>query len=221
MKTFSRLLAFPPLNPLKGTLPVHRISRHRAGYSPFTGLGGKTLILALLIIFTATSCEKEEPKNCCSCPVPYSESGSNTMGCLMDDQPWAVCDVANKTLGANAFVTIETFNWFNIRCEKNYNGGRELLKVGIKNPHIGILPYKNFDTFNSAAYVYGEFFTEIGTRKGIYLIDTTSFAQIEVTRFDTIQRIISGRFECTLIENDGGIDTAKIKLTDGVFDAKF
>ena len=56
MNIFNRLLALSPLNPLKGTLSFYRKSRRRAGSnSLYKGLGGKTLILVLLITLTHTA----------------------------------------------------------------------------------------------------------------------------------------------------------------------
>ena len=56
MKIFNRLLALSPLNPLKGTLSFYRKSRRRAGLNYlYRGMGGKTLILVLLITLTHTA----------------------------------------------------------------------------------------------------------------------------------------------------------------------
>ena len=182
---------------------------------------GLILFLALICLnLFITSCDKYK-QACCTCEVPYSETGAGTMGCMMDGEPWAVCDVANEIIPYSVSTNIETFNWYNIRVEKIYSTGRELIKLSIRNPHQGILPYKSFDSLNSAAWVYGEFSSKTNGKKGIFALDTASYAKFEITRFDTINRIISGRFECTLIENDGGVDTTTIKVTNGVFDTKY
>jgi hypothetical protein len=44
---------------------------------------------------------------------------------------------------------------------------------------------------------------------------------LEVTRFDTINKIISGVFDCTIIEDNGGPDTTKIMLSNGRFDVHY
>jgi hypothetical protein len=56
MNIFNRLLALSPQYPLKGTLSAYRKYCYKAGSnSLYMGLGGKTLILALLIILTYTA----------------------------------------------------------------------------------------------------------------------------------------------------------------------
>ena len=226
MKTFSRLLAFPPLNPLKGTLPVHRISRHRAGYSPFTGLGGKTLILALLIIFTATSCEKEEPKNCCSCTASPSTSGKNTLSFDLDGTTWSPCDAVNA-MGKAPDIIAERYRLFGydritIQATQQQDnvGKNDNLFIIINHPRLGKInqsgdfPIGSIN-FSSLSETNPRYHGQYNT------INSGLPFSLEVTRFDTINKIISGVFDCTLIEDNGGPDTTKIRLSKGRFDVHY
>ena len=54
---------------------------------------------------------------------------------------------------------------------------------------------------------------------GVYDIDFVFPYHMEITHFDTIKRIVSGRFECTLTRFGSIKDT--IKVTDGVFDTHY
>ena len=157
MKTFSRLLAISslnpllPLNPLKGTLPVHRISRHRARYSSYRGMGGKNLILLALLIILVASCEKDSiTKRCCSCERPASEQGANTMSFKINGEQWSNC---NKTDDGslNDFRTVMVqlpygdFSRMDIRGNRNYErSAYESFFIRIINPEVGIYQ-RNFN----------------------------------------------------------------------------
>ena len=58
---------------------------------------------------------------------------------------------------------------------------------------------------------------------GVYDIDFAFPYHMEITHFDTINRIVSGRFECTLklsgTTDPHILDT--ITITDGVFDTHY
>jgi hypothetical protein len=138
----------------------------------------------------------------------------------MDGKPWAVCDVAKKGISNNTSASYNHdlgFPELDLRCDKFFNGGDQALIMNIHFPKVGLISTKNPQYF----YLNAEFFTELSSdKKGIYALDTSQYARLEVTKFDTIQRIISGRFECTLTTGwMGNKDT--IKVTNGVFDARF
>ena len=139
----------------------------------------------------------------------------------MDGKPWAMCDVAGRKINSSANATMDQslgFNIMSVRNNKFFNGGRQSLILNIHLPKLGIISSSNPRLF----FLYGEFSTKVNNDpKGIFAIDTSQYARLEITHFDTIQRIISGKFECTLKRSGSIIDTTTIKVTDGVFDAKF
>ena len=230
MKTFSRLLAISslnpllPLNPLKGTLPVNRISRHRAGInSPFRDLWVKNLVVLALMIILATSCEKDPiTKRCCSCERPASEQGANTMSFKINGEQWSNC---NKTDDGslNDFRTVVVqlpygdFTRMDIRGNRNYErSAYESFFIRIINPEVGIYQ-RNFNM----NFLFG-FETNQSTQFSThYENDTTKAYFLNITKVDWDNRILSGEFECNLIEANGGVDTSTIRITNGRFDVSF
>ncbi len=179
-------------------------------------------LLFLLPILFFFQCTKDD--NCCTCEVGYSESGSGTMGCLMDGMPWAACNFAHEEVKGSVSVYRDNYDgrdYWNIRNSKFYNGGDDALLITLEFPKVGIIPIKSTGPYSTWGIISAEFFTKNGKYSGIFYRDTTKPYILEVTKLDTLNRIISGRFACTLIESDGGVDTTTIKITNGVFDTRY
>ena len=227
MKTFSRLLAISPLNPLKGTCPSYRVSRHRAGYSPFRGLVGINLIvLALIIILTATSCEKEEPKNCCSCKAPASTSGKNTLSFDLDGATWSPCDAVNA-MGKAPEIIAERYRLFGydritIQATQQQDnvGKNDNLFIIINHPRLGKINQSgdfpigsiNFSSLSETDPRYNGQYNTINSGLPFSL---------EVTRFDTINKIISGVFDCDVRKILDSSDSTIIHMANGRFDVHY
>ncbi len=178
------------------------------------------LLLLLSLLFS--QCTKDD--NCCTCEVGYSESGSGTMGCLMDGVPWAACNFAHEEVKGSVSVyrdKYDGYNYLQIRCSKVFNGGDEALFVHLWNPRVGKITKANIDPLDMYGTINAEFFTQNGKYSGNYARDTSLPYTIDIIRFDTLNHIISGRFECALKEYDGGVDTTQIKITHGVFDTHY
>ncbi len=225
MKTFSRLLVFPPLNPLKGTLPAHRISRHRARYSSYRGMGGKTLILALLIIFTATSCEKEEPKNCCSCTASPSTSGKNTLSFDLDGATWSPCDAVNA-MGKAPDIIAERYRLFGYD-RITIQATQQQDNVGKNDNFFILIDYPRLGTINPNGTMIPIGIINLsmlsGTKpyNGQYNSHKDLPFSLEVTRFDTINKIISGVFDCEVRKILDSSDSTIIQITKGRFDVHY
>ena len=230
MKTFSRLLAISslnpllPLNPLKGTLPVNRISRHRAGInSPFRDLWVKNLVVLALMIILATSCEKDPiTKRCCSCERPASEQGANTMSFKINGEQWSNC---NKTDDGslNDFRTVMVqlpygdYSRMDVWGGRNFeSSARETFFIRIRNPKVSYItdsPSKQtlfgFETNQS---------TQFSTH---YENDTTKAYFLNITKVDWDNRILSGEFECELKKALGSDPAPNLTITEGRFDVSF
>ena len=223
MKTFSRLLVFPPLNPLKGTLPAHRISRHRARYSSYRGMGGKNLILLALLIILVASCEKDSiTKRCCSCERPASEQGANTMSFKINGEQWSNC---NKTDDGslNDFRTVMVqlpygdYSRMDVWGGRNFeSSARETFFIRIRNPKVSYItdsPSKQtlfgFETNQS---------TKFSTH---YENDTTKAYFLNITKVDWDNLILSGVFECELKKALGSDPAPNLTITEGRFDVSF
>ena len=180
------------------------------------------IFLLFLIPLLFSQCTKDD--NCCTCEVGYSESGSGTMGCLMDGVPWAACNFAHEEVKGSVSTFIndsDGFNYWQIINSKSYNGGDDVLFITIWYPKVGIIPKSSSGPHSTFGSIGAEFFTQNGKYSGIFKRDTMETFLLEVTKLDTINRIISGRFECALKEYDGGVDTTQIKITHGVFDTHY
>jgi hypothetical protein len=149
-------------------------------------------ILAAYIFFAA--CEKD-PKL-----PPETQTGAHTFGCYIDGELFLPIRTFYGNMINAYYDTIGNNSWhkgLSIWCYGN-NGNK--LYMSFKNP------------------------TPI-TSSNI-LIDTVSYAGIEnyhvssiyFTKFDTINRIVSGRFEFELTDT---INNNIIKFTDGRFDIRF
>lgn len=88
-------------------------------------------------------------------------------------------------------------------------------------PKKGLIPNKKIGMFSSYGSMGAGFETQNAKYIGNYLKDTLEHYSLEITKFDKVNKIISGRFECTLRNIGSEIDTAKIKITNGVFDARY
>ena len=223
MKTFSRLLALSPLNPLKGTLPVHRISRHRAGYSPFRGLWVKNLVVSALMILLVTSCEKDSiTKRCCSCERPASEQGANTMSFKINGEQWSNC---NKTDDGslNDFRTVMVqlpygdYSRMDVWGGRNFeSSARETFFIRIRNPKVSYI------TDSPSKQTLFGFETNLSTKYSThYENDTTKAYFLNITKVDWDNRILSGEFECELKKALGSDPAPNLTITEGRFDVSF
>jgi hypothetical protein len=230
MKTFSRLLAISslnpllPLNPLKGTLPAHRISRHRAGInSPFRDLGGKNLVVLALMILLVTSCEKDPiTRRCCDCERPATQQGANTMSFKINGEQWSNC---NKTDDGslNDFRTVMVqlpygdYSRMDVWGGRNFeSSARETFFIRIRNPKVSYItdsPSKQtlfgFETNQSTQY------------STHYENDTTKAYFLNITKVDWDNRILSGEFECELKKALGSDPAPNLTITEGRFDVSF
>jgi len=180
------------------------------------------IFLLFLLPLMFSQCTKDD--NCCTCEVGYSESGLGTMGCLMDGVPWAACNFAHEEVKGSVSVYRDNSSnqdYWEIKCSKNFNGGDEAIYVHIWNPQMGDIPNYNGDRSKTFGSISAEFYTKKPGYSGNYIKDTTQSFHLEVTKLDKENHIISGRFECTLKEHDGGVDTTTIKITNGVFDTRY
>jgi hypothetical protein len=224
MKIFNRLLALLPLNPLKGTLTSYRKSCHRIeSNSLFRDLGGKNLILLALMILLVTSCEKDPiTRRCCDCERPATQQGANTMSFKINGEQWSNC---NKTDDGslNDFRTVMVqlpygdYSRMDVWGQRNFErSDYESLIILINNPKVGLIT----DSPSKQALFH---FTAHGSPKYStqYENDTTKAYFLNITKVDWDNRILSGEFECNLIEANGGVDTSTIRITNGRFDVSF
>ena len=105
------------------------------------------IFLLFLLPLMFSQCTKDD--NCCTCEVGFSESGSGTMGCLMDGTPWAPCNFAHEEVKGEVNVYRENSDgrdfWW-IKC-KVFNGGLETVDIYLWYPKKGLIPNKKSECF--------------------------------------------------------------------------
>jgi hypothetical protein len=173
------------------------------------------VILSLCLFFSG--CKKEEM----SCGSPYGEAGGhpldslglpyatseglNTMGCLIDGEPWLA-------LRENVLGDIVYHIPFSIT-----NGALFIVGIdGREDPVDGItLSADGVDIIDSYSFASQLAAYEIEESEcGFYNLDSTYFNFIEVIYIDFDDEIISGRFEMRVVNPD--CDT--LTITNGRFD---
>ena len=137
----------------------------------------KLTAIMLLLIVSANSCEREDE----STLPPETQEGKNTFGCYVNDTLFVkVKRFSNPTLEAkySHVIFIEHFEKkkLHVRC-KSIHGFMDLI---IDNPREG----DNILSIGSFIFNNHEFASE-------------NSGQVYITKFDTINRIVSGTFEFT------------------------
>ena len=174
--------------------------------------------LNILIAFTliayliaTSSCTKDTPP-CCDCPVPYTETGRNIIGCKMDGRPWRIC-YKGEPIKTGTTVYRDKMggrDYWHIRCPKKNKNLDEIFNIYLDKPKLSSGFWLNFEYFSNDSL----------WTPGVYNVDQSFPYHMELTKYDTINRIVSGRFECTLSTNwFGSKDT--ITVTEGVFDTHY
>jgi hypothetical protein len=172
-------------------------------------------LLFLFLVLSLTSCEKIFPAPKFKTPTvdltqlpAETQEGKNTIGCLLNGQVWRNQGGGWFYYDYGASYFKKNFTVYGIKkTEQNnqeisiqlYNSFKGLGIYDLKNDSTNIIV---FDDINSSCR---------------YNDDTYTIGKLEITKFDTINYIISGRFNFTLIKP--GCDT--IRATDGRFDIKY
>lgn len=183
----------------------------------------KTCLLpALAAVLLLVACKKEtaDPDGL----VPATQEGKNTGDFLLNGVPW----------GPKASIT-STGNPVGARWDK-IRGGREVTLIFVRygqNDEVIAnvrLPYITQPGIFTLADVVNPFIVA-GSGKAYmsyaifhpsparrYLTGPTYLGRVEVTRYDTVARVVSGTFEAKLREYQG---PDSVSITKGRFDCKF
>ena len=137
--------------------------------------------------------------------LPFAtQEGLNTMGCLVDGEPW-------KAIEESPFGELSYVISFSLTGDGSlYMYGIDETRMpndGVSLSASGILEEGTY-TITSTAIVY------IADGCGGYGIDTTKVNQVEITRVDFDNEILSGTFFMTAVNET--CDT--VRITNGRFD---
>jgi hypothetical protein len=185
---------------------------------PFTIL----VLIASALCYLQSGCKKSKLEDSDGLP-PLTFEGKNTIGCKINGNPWVPMGIVNgagvthPTSGGyyeTAFfrgvhILIETNSsdgYIEFFC-RNYSGigyllpGRYLLNKNTGDIHFG----------TGQIHSYGYYHTNGKT----YFTDSLRTGWIEILKSDSVNKIISGKFE---FEAYNSLDAKTYRITDGRFD---
>lgn len=180
------------------------------------------LFMFFLIIWTI-SCKKDST----SCDLPLlTLEGKNTLGCRINGQCWL--PQGHSDFGTGIYTPATRGGYFQwskypgthilIRADKNHESiemfirdysGQGFIKAG-----------KYFFNNKTSSMYYSNYWEEThsyGTFGGMTITDSLHTGWIEILKSDTINKIISGRFEFEVYNTN---NNKTYKITDGRFDYK-
>ena len=178
-------------------------------------LGVKWLMLYILLLAlgSCSSCKKEV-----DALPPETQTGANTFGALIDGK--AYIPQKNSGFGASDPIwggyigNLQSYTYRNNVCVTTRGGGASFT-IFLRNVNkIGAYPL-NFDTGPYPQEFYPQNYGSCTTSSGFYTTTTTHTGVVEITRADTINNIVSGRFSFTGVDRTTG---KTIQITDGRFD---
>lgn len=173
----------------------------------------KKIILASIVLLLTMSCKKETLTSA-------TQIGANTFSCKIN----GVIRIPNneafgpKAVSISLTQNYEDIRFFNLTILSNYSKKEPGEKVNIKLYKINNIG--KYSLSDSEAR-YGEYSLLIADPIGGLKYDSRTFdiGEVNITKFDTVGRIISGTFwfEATNKNNSSN----KILITAGRFDLKF
>lgn len=193
----------------------------------------KNIILLLLTTFTLSCCNKDndQPKTEIDQLPPITTIGANTAGCIINGKVLIPKNGAQSFGGPALYgLNISAGNNFNapiigddywqleIANKKDSNGAGIILYI--RNMQNGIGNY-DVNQSNGELYIDGPNNNQLiaGIKEnGIYKTYWSGInaGEIKITRFDYLNGIYSGIFNCTLYNKN--IPSEIIQVTDGRFD---
>lgn len=181
----------------------------------------RLVLLAFITIitictFSCSSCKKELVIDNGGLP-PTTQTGSNTLGFLLNGQPW----IPKGQVGVSANLTVNVDFGYNkgifvINAYRfNESGEKEVFSVGVRDSlnffQIPItIPL-------SRTSLYGITYRNNKCDYFNQQVDVESVGNLTITKLDKTSQIIAGTFSARLSKI--GCDT--IKITDGRFDMKY
>ncbi|MGI4865680.1 MAG: hypothetical protein ACRYFZ_17290 [Janthinobacterium lividum] len=179
----------------------------------------KQLLFGLALL-SLGACKKDDPN---ALPTATQE-GSNTAGFLLDGQPWLP---KGSTLSSNVSGIDATWNpsskQRSVRLGFGRYGDNDITSFGFYLPYLKTPGTIKLDQ-SAPLYLgnsnpsYALYLVHQPSPDRYFLTGPNAHGQVNITRFDTIARVVSGTFE-TRVQEDGG--TATHEITQGRFDIKF
>ncbi len=180
-----------------------------------------TKVLVLIIILAFGFCKKDKVITTVQKKDVLPEAtqeGKNTFGCLVNGEVWLpkIYDGSWNIFGPRLLSGGWGFNKIGINARKVSKTG-EVTEIFLYSKNINKVGDYNLylDQSNTkSSYSYRKTQQEINDN--IYPINDTLNSSLVITRLDTINKIISGKFAFNCLLNN-----QYIQITNGVFDLKF
>ena len=174
----------------------------------------------------AISCKEELPdNNCCTCTAPFTETGAGTMSFDLNGTTWSPCNTIDKNGTSPLMSTQRNPNsgFLLLKGQSLFKQGEETVYIQLWYPQKGLVTHASPDIGNiSRGQISIEFFANNLNlnQNGIYYSDKNLPFNLEITKLDTINKIISGTFACSMYLTGSSIqDTIQVK--NGHFDTRY
>ncbi|OGX84877.1 hypothetical protein [Hymenobacter glacialis] len=175
-------------------------------------------LVLLAALLGLSQCHKKSdptppPQNPVSLLPPETQTGQRTFGCLLNGQPWTQ---AGSPFNGPVLAAEWYQNRLSISCRRainNANGSphtNQSIEFAI-DPVAGPGNYQLKDSKQNLL-VFSDFLTNCQ-----YLTGSGQVATVQITRWDPVARIVSGRFAFTL-ETPG---CGRVTVSEGRFDTRF
>ena len=165
-----------------------------------------TLILLTLFFY---SCEKNLPPLPTELP-PVTTRGKNTFGCMIENEIY-VPDIRRMSFSVDIYFEFPQYPdyYFYVRTKRLVDENDEAMDAEVS---FGIDSLRDTGIYNitGAGVLYSEKYY------GTYQMTPEDIGTVEILRLDTVNKIISGKFNFIAIAEDSSI----IHVSDGRFDLK-
>jgi len=183
-----------------------------------------TLLLSLLFLYP--SCKEELPdNNCCTCTAPFTETGAGTMSFDLNGTTWSPCNTNEKNGPSPGLSTQRNpiNGYLHIKSQKFINGGEETVYIILLHPKKGLIQHAKQGIWElTQGKIALELFANNPNIQSndFYETDENLPFHLEITKLDTINKIISGIFTCSL-QNTGSSKPDTVQIQNGRFDTRY
>jgi len=178
----------------------------------------KTALLFFMVGFILLfSCRKDKGSNPTETLPPETQEGKNTFGCYVNGNLWlpkngVICLGCPQKLTGGYYPSYKSLAIYTFKKNKDWQSeriniiGNDITSTGIYN--LGYDP----DSLNTSY----ELLESDGSTSTRYVLIDPSNSQLNITKLDTINKIVSGKFSFTAIHGN-----STISITNGVFDINY
>jgi hypothetical protein len=179
----------------------------------------------LLILGLLVGCKKSE----LDALPPATQTGANTMGCLVDGKAWLPAPIKPGLLSgppSNPIYARYQPSRYQSPLDLSFHQASKtsisiwvpnLQQTGTIHFNQTILKRQGNSTLFSHFYPYAMYSSHITYPTTYSATDSSSHGQLTITRLDTVKNTVSGTFAFT----GRALDGATIEVTEGRFDVQF